>query len=327
MAKKQVKYTERNGEKFVAKKASWVKTVKMTFLGLSILWLGFGAWYPMHVKNTYSEPIKRSIVVSMFFDLQQGIADQYAALMDGVKGSVDKIKDAVNFDKPINDAVDKIKLVQSTGDDLTKQTNSLKKELDKVSSAMNTAKRFGVNVGNLGQITKGIDDLSNAANKEIQNVNKQLDGVKSTLLKATKEETDKVFNNIDKMVDAEIRGQLDKATGGMSNVLLKKYNVKSIAPWRPSTWGISNQMYAEIEKSSASTVQIIMRTINGYFGYIAWGLVIIAWVLVLFIWLSVFKKVKAVTKPFIVCPNCGHAFSDKRTAMGILKVFQPWKWL
>ena len=39
-----------------------------------------------------------------------------------------------------------------------------------------------------------------------------------------------------------------------------------------------------------------------------------------------FKKVKQFISPFIVCPRCGHTFADKRTAMGLIRAFQPWKW-
>ena len=27
-----------------------------------------------------------------------------------------------------------------------------------------------------------------------------------------------------------------------------------------------------------------------------------------------------------VCPRCGHTFADKRTAVSLLKVLQPWTW-
>ncbi|MDR1026818.1 MAG: hypothetical protein LBL46_00160 [Rickettsiales bacterium] len=327
MAKKEIQVIERDGAKFVEKKASWVKKVKTIFLVCTAVWFGVAAWYPLHIKASYSEQIKKSIVVSMFFDLQQGIAEQYGRLMNGVKGSLDKIKDKVDFDKPVNAAVDKIKLAQTAGDSVKKQSDGIKKQLASLNQSLALAKRFGVKTGGIDSITKEVDGLANAANNEVGKINSQLDGVKKTLTKAAKEETDKMFDGVNKTIDDEIRGQLDKATGGMSAVLLTKYNVKSIAPWRPSTWKISTQIYAELEKSSKSTVQIIMSTINGYFGFVAWGLVILAWLAALFIWFSVKKKVAAITKPFIVCPKCGNAFSDKRTALGILKIFKPWTWL
>ena len=327
MAKKEVKVIERNGEKFVAKKASWVKKVKTIFLAFTAIWFLLTAWYPLHIKGAYSDQIKKSIVVSMFFDLQQGIADQYAKLMNGVKGSLDKIKDRVDFDKPVAAAVDKIKLAQSAGGDLRKKSDSIKNDLGKITSSMNTAKKFGIKVPGVDGIAKSVDSLAGAANAEVAKVNGQLDGVKKTLGKAAKAETDKMFDGLNKTIDDEMRGQLDKATGGMSSVLLAKYNVKHIAPWKPSTWKVSSQIYAELEKSSKSTVQIIMSTINGYFGFVAWGLVILAWLAALFVWFGVKKKVSAITKPFIVCPNCGHAFSDRRTALGLLKIFKPWTWL
>ncbi|MBQ7127909.1 MAG: hypothetical protein IJO18_02910, partial [Alphaproteobacteria bacterium] len=60
--------------------------------------------------------------------------------------------------------------------------------------------------------------------------------------------------------------------------------------------------------------------------YVAWGLVVGAWAIGLYIWWLVSKKVKSILKPFNVCPRCGHTYADKRTALGLLKVFQPWTW-
>ena len=73
-------------------------------------------------------------------------------------------------------------------------------------------------------------------------------------------------------------------------------------------------------------ITILTNTVNRYFNYVAWCLVVIFWGIGLIIWLSVFKKVKAIIAPFIVCPRCGHAFADKRTAYGLLKVLKPWTW-
>jgi hypothetical protein len=299
MAKKEVKYTERDGEKFVAKKKSWVAMVKSTFLGLTVIWFAAAAWFPLHVKNKYSVPIKQSIVVSMFFDLQQGIADQYSKLMDGIKKSI-------NLEKPINSAIKRVKLAGKPVAAVQKTTGDVKK-LSNIAGA-------------LGIKTKAVDNVVNSVDNTADAVNTQLDKIEAELARAAQTE-------VDAMIDDAVRNQLDKATGGMSNVLLAKYNVKSIAPWRPSTWGVSTKIYAEIERSSKSTVQIIMNTIDKYFGYVAWGLVAIAWAAALFLWFMVFKKVKMMVAPFIVCPNCGHAFTDRRTAWGLLKVLQPWKWL
>ena len=71
----------------------------------------------------------------------------------------------------------------------------------------------------------------------------------------------------------------------------------------------------------------VVENKNKYFGYVAWGLVIAAWALGLYIWHLIFGKAKAIIKPFNVCPRCGHTYADKRTALGLLKVFQPWKWI
>jgi hypothetical protein len=235
----------------------------------------------------------------MFFDLQQGIADQYARLMDGIKKSV-------NLEKPIKKAIDKVKVASKPAAAAQKATGDVKK-------LTGLAGKFGVK-------TAAVDKAVNQADATANAVNAQLDKIEKDLIKVSEAE-------VDAMIDDAVRNQLDKATGGMSNVLLAKYNVKSIAPWRPSTWNVSNKIYAEIEHSSKSTVQIIMKTINGYFGYVAWGLVALTWAIALLAWFMVFKKVKMITKPFIVCPNCGHAFGDKRTAFGLLKLLQPWKWL
>ena len=70
MAKKQIEVIERDGAKTVAKKTSYITWVKRVFAIVSVVWIALVVWTPLHIKNTYSGPIKKSIVVSMFFDLQ-----------------------------------------------------------------------------------------------------------------------------------------------------------------------------------------------------------------------------------------------------------------
>ena len=101
-AKKEVEVIDMGGAKTVAKKKSLVRGVKLTITLITVVWFVILIWTPLYVKNTYSEPIKKSIVVSMFFDLQRGIVKQYEALLDGVAKSV-------NLEKPIAKAVDAVK--------------------------------------------------------------------------------------------------------------------------------------------------------------------------------------------------------------------------
>ena len=90
-AKKQVEVIDMGGAKTVAKKKSFVTMTKRTFAIITLIWFVLLVWFPLHVKNTYSQPIKKSIVVSMFFDLQKGIVKQYEALLDSVADSIKAI--------------------------------------------------------------------------------------------------------------------------------------------------------------------------------------------------------------------------------------------
>jgi O-antigen/teichoic acid export membrane protein len=73
-------------------------------------------------------------------------------------------------------------------------------------------------------------------------------------------------------------------------------------------------------------VQSLTGMVDRYFGYVAWGLVIAAWVVGFVLWIMISGKVKNLTRPFLVCPRCGHTFADKRTAFMMLKFIQPWNW-
>ena len=115
MARKEVEVIDRGGAKTVAKKTSVIKVTKRTFAIISVIWLVFVAWFPLHVKNTYSGPIKKSMVVSLFFDLQRNIAEQYERLLAG-------IKDAVNLEKPIGIAIEKVKIVEGGVNKVTDAT-------------------------------------------------------------------------------------------------------------------------------------------------------------------------------------------------------------
>ena len=326
MAKKQIEVIDMGGQKTVAKKTSVITTTKRTFAIISVIWLVFVAWFPLHVKNHYAGPIKKSMVVSMFFDLQRNIQEQYQRLLDG-------IKDSINLEKPVAVAIEKVKIVEGGVNKVTdttakakEQTGKVKQETNKISKITGLANKFGFKTG---EIDKAVDETNKAvavADKNIakvdavaDQVNKKLDTVKTELVKVSQIE-------VDKMIDEAVKKQLDKNSGGLGTTLLTNYGIKHVYPWRPSSWPVATKIYNDLEKSNLGVVQILTRTVNKYFGYVAWGLVIAAWVLGFFIWVFAFAKVNAFLKPFLVCPRCGHTFTDKRTFIGLLKAFHPWKW-
>ena len=327
MARKQIEVIDRGGAKTVAKKTSVITVTKRTFAVLSVIWLAFVVWGPLYVKNHYSGPIKKSMVVSMFFDLQRNIAEQYEKLLAG-------IKDSVNLEKPIGVAIEKVKIVENQVGKVTdttakakEQTNKVKQETAKVSALTGFANKLGIKTGGVDKVVEKANDTVAVADKGIakvdataEMVNKKLDSVKTELVKVSQIE-------VDKMIDEAVKHQLDKHSGGLGTTLLTNYGIKHVYPWRPSSWPVAVKIYNDLEKSNLGVVQILTKTVNKYFGYVAWGLVIAAWALGLFIWFYAFAKVNAFLKPFLVCPRCGHTIADKRTAMGLIRAFQPWKWI
>lgn len=117
--KKDVAVIDQGGAKTVRKKKSFVTRVKIIFAIVSVIWIVLVIAAPLWVKNTYSQPIKKSIVVSMFFDLQRNIVEQYESLLDG-------IKDAINLEKPVAFAVDKVRMVGDAVDTVTDTTTKAK---------------------------------------------------------------------------------------------------------------------------------------------------------------------------------------------------------
>ena len=326
MAKKEVEVIDMHGAKTVAKKASVIKGAKRTFAIVSVIWLAFVFSFPLYVKHNYAGPIKKSMVVSMFFDLQRNIQEQYAKLLGG-------IKDAINLEKPVAMAIDKVKLAQDKVNKVSDTTARAKDTTAKASQTTGSVKKltglanmFGVKTDAVDKVVDQADSGIAQANKGIAKVddtvelvNKQLDKVQTELVKVTQIE-------IDKMIDAAIKQQLDKSSGGLGTTLLTNYGIKHVYPWRPSSWPVAVKIYNDLEKSNLGVVQILTRTVDKYFGYVAWGLVIAAWVAGLFVWNMIFKKYKLVVAPFLVCPRCGHTYADKRTAMSLLKALQPRKW-
>ena len=324
--KKEIEVIDMGGKKTVVKKASLITTTKRTFAIITVVWLVFVAWFPLYVKNTYSSPIKKSMVVSMFFDVQRNIQKQYESLLAGIKKSI-------NLEKPIGIAIDKVKIVEGGVNKVTdttakvkQQTNKVKQETGKVSALTGLANKFGVKTDGIDKAVKETNKAVATADKNInkvdavaEQVNKKLDSVKTELVKVSQTE-------VDKMIDEAIKHQLDKNSGGLGTTLLTNYGIKHVYPWRPSSWPVAVKIYNDLEKSNLGVVQILTNTVNKYFNYVAWGLVIAAWAIGFVIWLMVAKRVKLFLKPFIVCPRCGHTFGDKRTALGIIKAFQPWKW-
>lgn len=327
MKKKEIEVIDMHGAKTVAKKTSYITWTKRVFAIVSVLWLTFAFWAPLHIKNTYAAPIKKSIVVSMFFDLQRNIVEQYEKLLDGIKKSID-------LEKPVSMAIDQVKVAEKAVGKVTDATAAAKKTTDQASRATGDAKKVSGLMGRFGVKTDGIDRAIASADQGIQGANKGIAQVDQTAalvnkkLDQVEQELNKVLQvQIDQMIDQAVKQQLDKNSGGLGTTLLTNYGIKHVYPWRPSTWPVATKIYNDLSKSDVAVIQIITRTVDKYFGYVAWGLVIAAWVAGAFVWLMLFKKVKAMISPFIVCPRCGHTFADKRTAYGLLKALQPWKWL
>lgn len=297
-SKKQIEVIDRGGAKTVAKKASFVTWTKRIFYIFSAIWFAFIIAGPLYVKDNYSAPIKKTMVVSVFFDLQRNIAQQYQDLLSGIKNSI-------NLEKPISVAIDKVKVADQG--------------VARVESVSKTASKLTGIAGKFGVKTGGVDKTISSVDKTAQLVNSKLDSVKKDLVKTSQTE-------VDKMIDSEIKKQLDKTSGGLGSSLLTNYGIRHVYPWRPSSWSVGVKIYNDLEKSNVGVIQILTNTVDTYFGYVAWGLVAVAWLLGLIIWFMVFKKVKMIVSPFLVCPRCGHTFADKRTAMGFLKILQPWKW-
>lgn len=338
--KKEVEVIDMGGVKTVAKKQSVITWTKRVITIVTIIWLALLAWFPLHVKNTYSQPIKKSIVVSMFFDLQKGIVKQYEALLDGVA-------DSINLEKPIAVAIDGVKLVERGVDKVTDTTAKAKETTDKATAATDDAREktskvkaltgFANKLGfktdgvdkAVAEVDKGLDkadsaiDTANTAIAQVDDtaakVNQQLDKIKKDLTRVAQAE-------VDKMLDSAIKTALDKQSGGLGTTLLTNYGIDHVYPWRPSSWPVATKIYDDLSKSDVTTITVITNTVDTYFGYVAWGLVFAVWGLGLYIWSLFFKKAKMILKPFNVCPRCGHTYADKRTALGLLKVLQPWTW-
>ncbi len=312
MPKKEVDVIERDGTKTVAKKTSFITWTKRGFAIFSVIWVIFIAWFPLHVKNTYSQPIKKSIVVSMFFDLQRNVVEQYEKLLGGIKG-------AINLEKPISVAIDGVKMAEGAVKTVSDTTEKAKETTTKAKKVTGLAAKFGLKSKDVDDVVNTADKITTSADNTAKMVNQKLDNIEKQLTKTMQLE-------VDKLIDAAIKNQIDKNAGGLGTTLLTNYGIKHIYPWRPSSWGVATKIYNDLEKSDIGTITIITDTVNKYFGYVAWGLVIAFWAIGALLWFIAFKKTKAMLDPFLVCPRCGHTFADKRTAMGLLKVFQPWNW-
>ena len=247
--KKEVEVIDMGGAKTVKKKKSFVTRVKIIFAVISIIWIALVVAVPLWVKNTYSQPIKKSIVVSMFFDLQRNIVEQYEKLLDG-------IKDAINLEEPVAFAVDKVRMVGDAVDVVTDTTAKAKDVTadaqdasDKVSETTEKVGKLAGLVGRFGIDTSGVTNTLDEVNKGVDQVNQGIDKANETIAKVddtaamVNEKLDEVENQltsvlqvqIDDMIDEVIKTQLDKSTGGLGTTLLTNYGIEHVYPWRPSS--------------------------------------------------------------------------------------------
>ncbi len=310
---KEIEVIDMHGAKTVKRETSWVKRVWMIFAIVSVLWFSFIIWAPFYVRTNYGQPIKKSIVVSMFFDLQRYMQQEYTHLLKGIAGQID-------LKKPVGYAIEKVKLAEKPIAKVESASAQAKQATGKVSKLSGIASRFGVDTS---AADKALGQAGNAINKvddTTKMVNDRLDKVKAELEKTAQME-------IDKEMDKQIKSFLDKQSGGLGTTLLTNYGIKHVMPWKPSTWPVTTKIYNDLERSNLSVVQALTNLVDSYFGYVMWGIMIAVWAAGLIIWFKMLSYVKMLTAPFIVCPRCGHTFTDKkRLALGLLKVFQPWKW-
>ncbi|MDE6478566.1 MAG: hypothetical protein K2L94_04970 [Alphaproteobacteria bacterium] len=274
--KKEVEVIDRGGAKTVAKKTSYVTWTKRIFAIVSVVWLALVIWAPLQVKNTYSQPIKKSIVVSMFFDLQRNIVEQYEKLLDG-------IKDAINLEKPVAYAIDKVKMVSGAVDKVTDTTAKAKESTAQAQEATAKAKettsgvkklagiagKFGVKTdaidNALGQADKAIDKADNAvdqANQAIARVDDVAAQVNAKLDKIEKDLAGVLQLEFDKMIDEAIKAQLDKSTGGLGTTLLTNYGIQHVYPWRPSSWPVATKIYNDLAQSDVTVITVITDTVD-----------------------------------------------------------------
>jgi hypothetical protein len=313
MAKKEIEVIARGGAKTVAKKKSFIWTIKSIFAVFAICWIAVLGVGPYLVKVKYEQPIKKSIVVGMFFDLQKQISSQYEKMLD-------KIKDSINLEKPINAAIDKMKVADKAVAKTQETTAKVEEKTAKVSKLSGLASKLGANTKGVDKAVAKVNDAADKVDNTAALVNEKLDKVKTELTKTAQAE-------IDTMIDNEIKKVADKGLGGLGSTLLTNYDVKHVYPWLPSSWKVADKIYSDLEKSSSGTVSTIMATVNNYFGFVAWGILALVWLVALIILFYVRKYMKKITAPFIVCPRCGHAFMDKRTGFGLLKLFKPQEWI
>lgn len=182
-AKKEVEIIDMGGAKTVAKKKSLVRGVKLTITLITVVWFVILIWAPLYVKNTYSSPIKKSIVVSMFFDLQQGIVRQYEALLDGVAKSV-------NLEKPIAKAVDAVKVVEKNvekvsvaADSAREKTAEASKTTAGVKKVSGLAKMFGVKTDGIDKAVAQVDKGIEKTNEAIKTVDNTAEQINAKLIK------------------------------------------------------------------------------------------------------------------------------------------------
>ena len=86
--KKEIEVIDRGGAKTVAKKTSIITWARRIFILVSVIWLIFVAWFPLHIKNTYSGPIKKSIVVTDTDSAIICLDGWYRYMLDKINGEV-----------------------------------------------------------------------------------------------------------------------------------------------------------------------------------------------------------------------------------------------
>ncbi len=290
MVKKIVKSGEEyelKKQKSKAKKIAWI---------FSILWVIFAVFPITTYFYRNSIAIKNFVVVSGVYEANKVLMEQYNDLSNSLSKKIN-----------ISKYTSKIAVAEIKLDKVSNKT-------EKVAKTANLLSKIGV---------KGADkvaDTSEALQKQVDKVNKEI-----------KEKTSEVSKNLERDLDKTLKDEL-KSFG--QNQMQKQLNL-SDTNYKNLTAGnygimteearkISASIYAELSKTKIGIVRNLMKQINTYYNWISLFVILLIIAIGLVPVFVALKIAKFLSTTFTTCPYCGKMFISKKAKLKLLTLIKFW---
>ncbi len=289
-----VKKTVKSGEEYKLKKqTSRAKKIAWVF---SFLWIIFAIFPAVNYFYKNSSAIRNFVVVSGVYEANKVLMDQYNDLSNNLSKNINISKYTAKISVP------EIKL------------DKVSEKTEKVSKTAGFLSKVGVKGANK------VADKSDAIQKQVDKVNKEIKEKTSEVAKTLERDLDKALKDeLKSFGQNQMQKQLNLTDANYKNLVNGNYGIMTDGARK-----ISASIYAEISKTKIGVVRNLMKQINTYYDWISYGVIALMILVGLVPVVIALKIAKMISGTFTTCPYCGKVFLSKKAKFKLLSFIKFW---